>query len=103
MTIIAGTVVKGKQLGRKLGFPTANVDAKIHGLRNGVYGVLATVNHQFHLGVMNIGVKPTVGSNLEKTLEIFCLTFIETFMEKKSNAAFSLKLEKKEGLILWSL
>lgn len=75
LTIIAGTVVKGKQLGRKLGFPTANVDAKLNGLHDGVYGVLAAVNHQFHLGVMNIGVKPTVGSHLKKTLEIFLFDF----------------------------
>lgn len=60
-----------KTIRQKAWIPTANVDAKIHGLRNGVYGVLATVNHQFHLGVMNIGVKPTVGSNLEKTLRFF--------------------------------
>ncbi|ASZ62398.1 RNA-binding riboflavin kinase RibR [Bacillus subtilis] len=95
MTIIAGTVVKGKQLGRKLGFPTANVDAKMHGLRNGVYGVLATVNHQFHLGVMNIGVKPTVGSNLEKTLEIFLFDFHRDIYGEKIECSILFKIREE--------
>lgn len=75
MAIIAGTVVKGKQLGRKLGFPTANIETEINGLPNGVYGVLAAINQQFYLGVMNIGVKPTIGPNLKKTIEIFLIHF----------------------------
>ncbi|MCK8098577.1 riboflavin kinase [Bacillus sp. 2CMS4F] len=75
MAIIAGTVVKGKQLGRKLGFPTANIETEINGLPNGVYGVLTAINQQFYLGVMNIGVKPTIGPNLKKTIEIFLIHF----------------------------
>ncbi|MEI1422522.1 riboflavin kinase [Bacillus cabrialesii] len=95
MTIIAGTVVKGKQLGRKLGFPTANVDAKMNGLQDGVYGVLVLVDHQFYLGVMNIGVKPTVGSHLQKTLEIYLFDFHRDIYGKKVECSILFKLREE--------
>ncbi|MBP1083641.1 MULTISPECIES: riboflavin kinase [Bacillus] len=73
--LISGRVVTGRKLGRQLGFPTANIDANVNGLVNGVYGVVAELRETKYLGVMNIGVKPTVDSNLQKTTEIFLLDF----------------------------
>lgn len=95
--IIFGTVVKGRQLGRKLGFPTANIDADINWLNNGVYGVLARLNDSFHLGVMNIGVKPTVDANLQKTFELFLLNFHQDIYGEKlgCNILFKIRDEKK--------
>jgi riboflavin kinase/FMN adenylyltransferase len=58
---MAGTIIRGDELGRKLGFPTANLD--VTGLLappNGVYIVHAKVNGQTHRAVVNIGVRPTV-------------------------------------------
>ncbi|MDR4435007.1 riboflavin kinase [Bacillus tequilensis] len=95
MTIIAGTVVKGKQLGRKLGFPTANVAAKLNGLQDGVYGGLVLVDHQFYLGVMNIGVKPTVGSHLKKTLEIFLFDFHRDIYGEKIECSILFKMREE--------
>ena len=60
--IIEGVVVKGKQLGRTIGFPTAN----IHPDRwegegpNGVYAAWCTVDGARHPGMLNIGLHPTV-------------------------------------------
>jgi riboflavin kinase / FMN adenylyltransferase len=58
---LSGLVVKGGQLGRQLGFPTANLD--VSGLvlpPSGVYAVQAAVRGQRHHAVVNIGVRPTL-------------------------------------------
>ena len=58
---LSGTVVQGDQVGRKLGFPTANLDAR--GLvlpPNGVYAIHATVSGTTYRAVLNIGWRPTL-------------------------------------------
>lgn len=58
---LAGEVVRGRQLGGQLGFPTANLDTA--GLvlpPNGVYAAHARAGGQTHRAVVNIGVRPTV-------------------------------------------
>jgi len=60
---LAGEVIKGDQVGRKLGFPTANLDAP--GLvlpPNGVYAVHVRLNEKWLRAVLNIGTRPTVAS-----------------------------------------
>jgi riboflavin kinase/FMN adenylyltransferase len=58
---LAGIVVKGDQLGRTLGFPTANLDVTGSLVPpNGVYVVHALVQGQSHRAVLNIGFRPTV-------------------------------------------
>jgi riboflavin kinase/FMN adenylyltransferase len=90
---ISGTVVKGNQLGRTLGFPTANlkVDSELKLIpANGVYAVQVKIDEKMHFGVMNIGTKPTVNSSNEKSLEVHIFDFnkviygdiITVFMEK---------------------
>ncbi|MEY2921754.1 MAG: Riboflavin biosynthesis protein RibF [Bacteroidota bacterium] len=68
----SGTVVKGNQLGRTIGFPTANIklhdDHKLIPM-NGVYFVKSKINEETYLGMMNIGNRPTVdGKN--QTIEV---------------------------------
>lgn len=62
--LLTGTVTKGKQLGRTIGFPTANItipeDYKLIP-KNGVYAVKSVINNQTIFGMMNIGTNPTVG------------------------------------------
>ena len=60
--IIEGVVVKGKQLGRTIGFPTANIRPERwegHG-PNGVYAAWCTVDGARYPGMLNIGLHPTV-------------------------------------------
>ncbi|MBI5775369.1 MAG: bifunctional riboflavin kinase/FAD synthetase [Verrucomicrobia bacterium] len=61
---LAGTVVRGDQLGRRLGIPTANVD--VAGLvvpPRGVYAIHAGVRGgRRHRAVLNIGVRPTLAN-----------------------------------------
>ncbi|MCP4420977.1 MAG: bifunctional riboflavin kinase/FAD synthetase [Chloroflexi bacterium] len=59
---ISGIVIKGKQLGRTIGFPTANIDFWVEQLlpANGVYATYAWLNGRRHLAATNVGVRPTV-------------------------------------------
>lgn len=70
-----GTVVKGRQLGRQIGFPTANVQTQNEFKlipKNGVYAVYAWVRGKKYGGVMNIGVRPTVeGKGITQEVYIF--------------------------------
>ena len=72
---ISGTILKGKQLGRTIGFPTANlqIDEKFKLIpRNGVYVVKSTINQKTFFGMMNIGFNPTVaGENLSIEIHYF--------------------------------
>ena len=60
--IIEGVVVKGKQLGRTIGFTTANIrpDRWEGEGPNGVYAAWCTVDGARHPGMLNIGLHPTV-------------------------------------------
>jgi len=69
--VLTGTVVKGKALGKKIGFPTANLkieeDYKLIP-KNGVYVVRSIIKDKLVYGMMSIGTNPTVGGT-EKTIE----------------------------------
>src|ERR1043165_8043130 len=69
---ILGTVVRGEQLGRKLGFPTANLSAHSEQFPpNGVYVTEARLGGSFYRGVANLGFRPTVASGKpERLLEL---------------------------------
>ena len=74
--ILSGCVQPGKQLGRKLGIPTANllIPAGIAVPKFGVYACRAIVDGVSHLAVANVGVRPTVsGSGI--TVEPWILNF----------------------------
>ncbi|WP_019122658.1 riboflavin kinase [Brevibacillus massiliensis] len=59
--MIKGSVTRGRQVARKLGFPTANLQVEaIEGeFRLGVYGVIARYQGNQYEGVMNAGIRPT--------------------------------------------
>jgi riboflavin kinase/FMN adenylyltransferase len=79
---LTGKVVRGQQLGRTLGFPTANLEISPDKLlpRHGVYCVRVKVEPQsdragvtFLKGVMNIGLRPTVAGADRPTVEVHIL------------------------------
>ena len=74
---ILGTVVRGEHLGKKIGFPTANLSAHNEQFPpNGVYFAQATLNGAVYPGVVNLGYRPTVSSGKsERVLEIYLLDF----------------------------
>ncbi|WP_439131383.1 bifunctional riboflavin kinase/FAD synthetase [Polaribacter sp.] len=70
--MLNGTVVNGKKLGGKIGYPTANIDVKeSYKLipKTGVYVVKSTINKKEIFGMMNIGNRPTVNGN-HQTIEV---------------------------------
>ncbi len=74
---LKGTVVKGRGIGKTINYPTANIqiteDYKLIP-KNGVYLAEAIVLGKKVLGMMNIGVNPTVNGN-KKTIEINLFDF----------------------------
>ena len=83
--MLTGTIIKGKGIGRKLGFPTANLSiAEDYKLipKNGAYIVKSTLNEQLVYGMMNIGFNPTVNGT-EKSIEINFFDFDSDLYEKK--------------------
>lgn len=74
--LLSGTVVPGKQLGRTIGIPTANLRLPDHlaAPRFGVYACLAKVDGHAYPAVTNVGTRPTVeGAGI--TVEPWLLDF----------------------------
>ena len=67
--MLTGTVVTGRKLGRKLGFPTANITlpAGVIVPRHGVYACRAFVGEQSYMAVCNVGSGPTVQGHQIRT------------------------------------
>ena len=74
---VLGTVETGKQLGRSLGFPTANLSAHSEQFPpNGVYAAEARLDGEQLRGVINLGVRPTVeGASPTRVLELHLFDF----------------------------
>ncbi len=73
---VSGEVVHGQQMGRTIGFPTANVDFWPEQLlpANGVYAAYAWLGDERHLAATNVGVRPTVNGHAV-TVEAHLLDF----------------------------
>ena len=75
---LSGQVVKGKQLGKSLGYPTANLhveeDYKIIP-KEGSYVVRSNINGETYFGMMNIGQNPTVNQSNHKFIETYFFDF----------------------------
>ena len=74
---INGKIVMGEQVGRKIGFPTANiqVDDKVKLIPpDGVYAVEVFLNDNKHPGMLNIGVRPTLNGST-KSIEVNIFDF----------------------------
>ncbi len=65
---------KDKQLGSKIGFPTANIsrgDEKLVTPKSGVYIVKSQINSRDYFGLLNIGFRPTINTSEEVKYEIY--------------------------------
>ena len=75
---LTGTVVKGRQVGRKLGFPTANlhIDTPFKLVPScGVYAVWAEISGVRHAAVLNIGSRPTLDNGQDVSIEVHIFDF----------------------------
>ena len=82
--MLNGNVVNGKQLGGKIGFPTANIDVEeAYKLvpKTGVYVVRSTIKDEIIYGMMNIGKRPTVDGK-HQTIEVHFFDFNQDLYEQ---------------------
>ena len=104
---VNGVVIKGEGRGKKLNYPTANLqipnDYKLFP-KEGVYAVDCLIHDKIYRGMSNIGVKPTFGS-LQKTVEIHVFNFNEDIYGEKIEVQFirrlrdEIKFENESELI----
>lgn len=75
---LSGRVETGNQLGRMIGFPTANltVPSELYPSQ-GVYGVYVYRGFKQYLGLMNVGKRPTIRDGEHQTIEVHILNFNE--------------------------
>jgi riboflavin kinase/FMN adenylyltransferase len=94
---ISGKVVRGKQLGRKLGYPTANV--RLAGKRPALSGIYATWVHGVgatpRASVSSLGTRPTV-QGVEPLLEAHLFDFDGDLYGQRINVEFVAKLRDEE-------
>ncbi|MCD8028241.1 MAG: bifunctional riboflavin kinase/FAD synthetase [Erysipelotrichaceae bacterium] len=73
---ITGKIIKGRQIGRTIGFATANIEYKNYYLpKRGVYVVKAYIHNQEYMGMCNIGLNPTFSELSHYSLEVNILDF----------------------------
>jgi len=97
---LSGKVVRGKGLGKTIGYPTANVEVEdAYKLIpfDGVYVVKATVDHKELFGMMNIGTNPTV-SGTDRTIEVHLFDFDRTIYGSQIKIEFLERLRDEQDL-----
>ena len=88
---VSGNVVPGMKMGRKLGFPTANVkyDSSEKILpKNGVYYTLTKINEKEYLSVTNIGIKPSVQESKVVSIESHILDYNQSIYDQQITIIF---------------
>lgn len=83
--LLSGKVVKGDQIGRKLGYPTANIDLGApYKLipKDGIYAVRAIFNEKEYNGVMSIGLRPTFAGR-DRRIEVHIFDFDDEIYGEK--------------------
>lgn len=97
--MVSGTVVSGKQLGRTIGYPTANIQvAEDYKLipAIGVYVVGVTVKGKDFYGMLSVGTNPTVGGT-EKTVEVYIFDFNDIIYDEEITVRFLTKIRDEEN------
>ena len=95
---LTGEVVKGKQLGRTINFPTANlkIQEKYKLIpQNGVYIVKSVINEQTVFGMMNIGFNPTVNGQ-NQTIEIHYFDFDADLYHQKIRVSILQRIRSEQ-------
>lgn len=106
---IEGIVTDGEKIGKRIGFPTANLNVnEIKKLipARGVYAVTVKLDNKTYKGMLNIGWRPTMGKSDEKTIEVHIIGFEENIYAKTLQITFAqrirdeIKFENVEELVI---
>ena len=76
---LQGAVVRGNQIGRTLGFPTANIQPNAYKMlpKNGVYAATVKIKNKEYYGMLNIGLRPTFNNTEKSVTEVNIFDFDE--------------------------
>ena len=96
---ITGVVVKGKQLGRTIGYPTANI--KIHDADKllpliGVYAVYVVIDEQRYKAMLNIGTNPTTDAETNIKIEVNIFDFDKELYGSKIKVEFRKRIRNEQ-------
>jgi len=97
--MLNGTIVKGKKLGRELGYPTANLDIpEDYKLipAQGVYVVQCYMDGECVYGMMNIGTNPTVGGE-QQTVETYFFDFDGDLYDKNLSIQLLARIREEKN------
>lgn len=96
---ISGKVTYGQQLGRKLGFPTANINLnRFRAPLAGVYAVWVEIEgmSERFKGAANVGVRPTIGDKVKPILEVHLLDFDQQLYGQRITVEFVHKIRDEQ-------
>jgi len=95
---IKGKVTKGKNLGEKLGFPTANIipSQKIVTPKDGIYASIVEYNNKKYYGATSVGKRPTFEKNGLRIIETFILNFNKNIYHEIINIHLISKIRDEE-------
>lgn len=94
---VSGEVIQGKQIGRTIGFRTANLiyPPELIDLPFGVYSTDVIYNDNYYKGIANFGVRPTVNGH-GTLLEVHLLNFDEDIYGQKITVEFNKMIRKEK-------
>ena len=96
---VTGSVVQGRQRGKGLGFPTANI--KVHSdtkliPKEGVYAVKVLIDDVFYKGMLNIGFNPTFEASKNRTMEVNIFDFDQDIYHKNIRVYFMDRIRSEQ-------
>ncbi len=94
---LIGRVVRGAGRGKKLGFPTANIDPENEVIpKNGVYAAAVEIGDSIYPSVVSIGYNPTFGEEKVKKIEAYIIDFCEDLYDKRIGILFFDRIREEE-------
>lgn len=94
---IKGKVIKGKGIGKELGFPTANILLEFNYClpKNGVYLTYIKLDGKIYESLTNVGISPTIKDDNKITIETYIFDFHQSIYGKKVEVYFIDKMRNE--------
>lgn len=98
--MLKGYIIKGKQIGRTIGFPTVNLnyDKSFVVPKGGVYGTIVEYKNNFYKGITNIGYNPTLEGN-KLSIETNILNFDKNIYGEEIKLYFIEKIREEKKFV----
>ncbi len=96
---IQGSIIHGSQIGRTIGFPTANIQIETEYKTipaNGVYAGYSIIDNKKYKAVINIGNKPTVSENNKTSIEVHLIDFQRDLYNETLQVSFVFRLRDEQ-------